>query len=167
MLSGGQIYDDRAAAIMYAAMLERSLELALMSRFVSDQEMKNMVFSYQNDGPLSTYNSKVLIGYAIGLYGKEMMKDMKLILSIRNAFAHAQVHVDFNTDAIVIACSAMVAADWSHDGKKIGSRARYLAAVGFFNQIFLSYHESKPLESIQKLYQLHYDSPLPLPRKFG
>jgi hypothetical protein len=43
-------YDDRAAAIVFASILEHALELALSSRFVTETERIRQLFSYRGKG---------------------------------------------------------------------------------------------------------------------
>ena len=61
-LVGHPKYDDRAAAIVFGAMLEHALEIAIGSVFASTQKRIKRLFSYQQRGPLATFSAKVRKG---------------------------------------------------------------------------------------------------------
>lgn len=126
-LIGGEEYDDRAAALIFAAILEQSLEIALTSLFVTDAERSRRLFSYDQGGPLAQFAAKITMGHALGLYGDSMRRDMARIRTIRNAFAHVRRNLEFNTPQVAKACACF---DMRlYEGIK-EPRTRFTAAVG-------------------------------------
>lgn len=95
--------NDRGAALLVALSVETALENALM-RIMKGSRGKEMFSGDQN---LSTFNSKIWLGYALNLYGDSTNSLLRLIKHIRNAFAHAQIPIDFNTPEIVAGCTLL------------------------------------------------------------
>jgi DNA-binding MltR family transcriptional regulator len=79
---------------MAVAGLERSLERAIRSRL---RRMKRADYQalFEGSGPLSTMSGKILMGYALGLYGPQTRHDLEIFNEIRNAFAHAAHNLTF------------------------------------------------------------------------
>jgi hypothetical protein len=95
---------DRVAAIVSAALVEDALRWALNSFFLSnitDAEEREL---FENDGILSTFYAKIVMGYSLGLYGEVARGDLSKIKNIRNAFAHAPRPLDFTASGILSTC---------------------------------------------------------------
>jgi hypothetical protein len=87
-------------AILGAAFPEIELENAIRRRLQrNDDDTWNSLTD--EGGPLGTFSSKILIGYALKLYGEDMRKNLNIIRKIRNVFAHTKRHVDFDNDLIL------------------------------------------------------------------
>lgn len=86
--------DDRSAVILAVAGLERGLERALRSRF---RRMKGSDYQalFEGTGPLATMSGKIMMGYALGLYGPRTRHDLAVFNEIRNAFAHSAHDLTF------------------------------------------------------------------------
>lgn len=101
-------YQDRASALVAATTVEIALEDALLARFVPlTPDERRFLFSEDADSPLSTFAAKIRLGYALHIYEKGFRDDLTVLKAIRNAFAHASHHVDFNTPEISSACQIM------------------------------------------------------------
>ena len=98
--------DDRELAIVFSSQIEIGLEKAVASHFCIPATETTRLFSYP-DGPLREFSAKIAIGLALGVYDAQMNNDLKWILRIRNAFAHARVEVSFETPAIHDACEQL------------------------------------------------------------
>jgi len=93
--------NDRAAAIVGASLVESTLQELIGSAMLNNAlDLPEKLF--ENRGPLSDFNSKILIAQAFGLISDRMASDLQRIRKVRNCFAHARVHVDFETP--VVAC---------------------------------------------------------------
>ena len=125
-------YTDRDAAIIFAAMLEHALEAAISSHFVGDA--KRELFSYDDDGPLATFASKISIGRALGVFDDRMRKDLTRLKKIRNAFAHARVHVDFSTKAIVLNCNQLLLPTFAAGMET--ARQKYVGSISYITGYF-------------------------------
>jgi hypothetical protein len=58
-------------------------------------------------GPLSTFNSKIIAAYAFGLIDETTRKNLNIIRTIRNAFAHSKRLIDFDDQAVLEALAKM------------------------------------------------------------
>ena len=96
----GHTFNDRAIALTVTALLEQFLETAISSHLEIDENEARKLFDDDADGPLSTFSRKIAMGYALGVYDSHMKSDLNFIRQIRNAFAHAKVHLDFATPEI-------------------------------------------------------------------
>jgi len=50
---------------------------------------------------LNSFYSKIVIGYALGIYDKGMRSDLTIVRNIRNAFAHSKTLIQFDHPAVV------------------------------------------------------------------
>lgn len=71
-------------ASAFDTLLQAFLEMAFPQR---DKEVEKL-FDFDNNGPLVNLPNKARLAYALGLIDKTMLRDLKLISSIRNRFAH-------------------------------------------------------------------------------
>src|ERR1700737_1737902 len=88
---------DTETAIVAAAICESYLEELLKVKFKHrDPNMEGRIFL--NRGPLSDFDSKILIALAFAVITSPLADEMHSIQAIRNAFAHTKVHIDFNNE---------------------------------------------------------------------
>lgn len=80
---------DRVVGILFPVLIDRRLETAIKGRW-RDLTPHRAVFKelFRDGGPLGSFQPRIHIGYAIGLYDEAMHADIKRIARIRNAFAH-------------------------------------------------------------------------------
>src|SRR6516165_2883175 len=86
-------------AILGAVMVEQELETLLRSKFKRKDD-KTWEMLVEN-GPLNSFFSKIVIGYALGIYDERMRNDLNIVRSIRNAFAHSKRLLHFDNPLIV------------------------------------------------------------------
>lgn len=95
---------DRAVAIVGPAFLDKLLSEALVEFMVDNRgEVSRLL---KPDGPLGTYGSRVSACYCLGLIGKIVTADLRLIGKIRNRFAH-DLRADFTDPSISNWCRAL------------------------------------------------------------
>ena len=100
--------DYRGEALTAVAMLDEALRGAIESRFVPlNSERRKELFSDAANGPLSTFSNKIRMGYAMGLYGEIFRADLDIVRHVRNVFAHATRHVDFDVPEVAQACGLL------------------------------------------------------------
>jgi hypothetical protein len=100
-----QAAPDRVAAIVATAIVEDALRWALNSFFIlqiSENEEREL---FENNGLLSSFHAKILIGFALGLFGEAARNDLTRIKNIRNAFAHAPRSIGFETPEVENQCT--------------------------------------------------------------
>ncbi|OJV11832.1 MAG: hypothetical protein BGO12_08400 [Verrucomicrobia bacterium 61-8] len=78
--------NQRAAVIVGVAYLDLLLENILVNFFADDE--KEVEALLKNDRPLGTYGSRISLAYCLGLFGKIIRDDLRLVGRIRNRFAH-------------------------------------------------------------------------------
>jgi hypothetical protein len=64
----------------------------------SDKDFINRLF--QNRGPFSDFNSKILIGEAFGILTTPLAAELHSMRAIRNAFAHAKTLITFEDQPV-------------------------------------------------------------------
>lgn len=96
---------DRSAVILQAASVEMSLETLIISKMRRDfpEDLRGRLF--EGNGPLSTFSSKILIGYALDLYGPVFRHDLDIIKELRNGFAHVRLPMQLVDPAIAGMCT--------------------------------------------------------------
>jgi DNA-binding MltR family transcriptional regulator len=131
---------DRVTAITCTALLDDMLGATLLTRFVligdskETRKWKDRIFASAN-GPLSTFSSKIVIGYALGLYGSPTYADLDGIREIRNKFAHTPKPIHFTDEAIAKLCGKLKTVGVIHLGLSApfpldtGSKAKYANVV--------------------------------------
>ena len=88
-----------AAAITGAALADAALEQLLKSKFTSkDQNLIGRIFL--NRGPLSDFDSKILVAQAFGIITSRIAGELHCIKAIRNAFAHSRQPLAFDHELI-------------------------------------------------------------------
>lgn len=78
---------DRACAIVCGAFLDNLIQELLLEFLCTDSKTQDNKLFSQN-GPLSTFSSKILLAYRLGLISKYEYDYLNLIRKIRNSFAH-------------------------------------------------------------------------------
>ncbi|TPL51621.1 hypothetical protein FJ957_08575 [Mesorhizobium sp. B2-4-6] len=86
---------DRSAAILGASYVETVLRQCLFHRLVSMSvtDARKLV---GHAGPLGSFSQTIEMGFALGLYGQVVRKDLHLIREVRNIFAHRFLPVSFS-----------------------------------------------------------------------
>ena len=86
-------------AILGAVFVEHELEQIIRNRLPKiDSETWGTLL--QDNGPLATFNQKVLMGMALRIYDKETTGNLKIISNIRNAFAHSKRLIAFEHELV-------------------------------------------------------------------
>ncbi|MFQ6403931.1 hypothetical protein ACIDE9_04135 [Methylophilus sp. 'Pure River'] len=78
---------DRAAVILAGSMCENALGQLLRISLVASPTSNDELMDGAN-APLSTFSAKINACYRIGLISRQFTRDLHLIRSIRNKFAH-------------------------------------------------------------------------------
>lgn len=96
--------NDRGAAILLATNLENALRTAIVSKLGITEEGRKGLFGEENS-PCGTFSSKIIFAHAIGLFYSETRNNLDIIRTVRNAFAHATIPIDFGDQSILDACT--------------------------------------------------------------
>lgn len=101
-----KVQPDRGAAIITVSFVEEHLRYAIDRKFV-ELSPRTSSRIFEGSGPLSTFYSRVLIGYALGLYDKTAKEELITLGQIRNHFAHTIKEIDFEAEAISKLCKQL------------------------------------------------------------
>jgi DNA-binding MltR family transcriptional regulator len=97
---------DRGSALMAAAFLDDRLKKLLAARLVSDMKLTRRAFDF--NGPLGTFSSRIDFSYLLGLLPRNAHRDLHLVRSIRNKFAHIAAPIGFDHPEIKPLCDSLV-----------------------------------------------------------
>ncbi len=95
---------DRAAVILQASNVENILESLLQTKMRRplSNDLRDRMFD--GNGPLSTFSHKIMLGYAINLYGPVFRHDLDLIRELRNGFAHVRLPMTWTSPEVAGMC---------------------------------------------------------------
>jgi len=97
--------DDRIVALVYGTLVEhRILEAIKKCLLAHEAELDRFSKNY---GPLATFSAKNSLGLFLGVYGKEIFKDIDRIRTIRNDFAHSKHPISFESQRVRDLCIAL------------------------------------------------------------
>lgn len=95
----------RAAVILAGAFLDAQLRNLLSKFLVDDPKIVDKLIG--SERPLSTFGSRILSAYSLGLIGRMMYDDLETIRKIRNRFAHRMHGYSFDDRQIVDWCNEL------------------------------------------------------------
>ena len=96
--------NDRAIAIVGPAFLDTLLTEMLVNFFVDDD--KEVLRLLEPERPLGAFGAKVSTCYCLGLIGKIVKQDLRLVAKVRNRFAH-DLRADFSDPKIAGWCKEL------------------------------------------------------------
>ena len=100
-----EAHSERGSAIVAASIVESSLKIAIAINFLlSDKDFEKLLGV---NAPLASFDAKILLGFSLGLYGKNTRNDLDVIRKMRNAFAHAMLSLSFQTPEILTLCQQL------------------------------------------------------------
>src|SRR5437660_8771059 len=77
----------------------------MKGRFVAlTKDEEKRLFAYEFQGPLADFSSRIKLGYAMYLFGRETREDMEIIRRVRNLFAHQSAVMTFKLPEIEETC---------------------------------------------------------------
>lgn len=77
----------RGMVLIIAAELDRMLGLAIKHLLIDGAGLKEL--DKDNQGPISTFSSKINLAHALGIISEREYRDLHLIRKVRNDFAHS------------------------------------------------------------------------------
>jgi DNA-binding MltR family transcriptional regulator len=107
--------EDRAALLQAATATEQhSMVIAVLNAIVLEHELESLLrrrLSKRDDqtwkrllddhGPLSSFHQKIELAHALGTIDERTRKDLAIVKTIRNAFAHSKKVIDFHDSLII------------------------------------------------------------------
>jgi DNA-binding MltR family transcriptional regulator len=96
----------RGTAVLAAALLEDLLRLCILTKMVElSKDEHDRLFI--GAGPLSSFSTKTQFAYALGTIGPRVRHDLDSIREIRNALAHTNLKIDFDTPEVAALCAGL------------------------------------------------------------
>lgn len=89
---------NRAVAVVWPTIVENRLSDALRAYMRKDKKVAQKMF--EQNGALSNFGNKILLGYMLGLYEDDLRHDLDQLRRIRNSFAHKVEITTFETSPI-------------------------------------------------------------------
>jgi hypothetical protein len=100
-----QRHDHRIVAIVGGSIIEQTVESALLTHFIKDiQENPTKIFGPPQESPI-TFDTKIRMAYALGVFGPNTQNDITLVRHIRNLFAHTLSTVTFDSLEVAELCT--------------------------------------------------------------
>jgi hypothetical protein len=87
-----------SAAVLGAVLVEHELDNELRRRIQCTEEAWKELIS--DIGPFRSFHAKIIMGYALNMYPRDMCDNLHIVRNIRNQFAHATRLVDFNHELV-------------------------------------------------------------------
>jgi hypothetical protein len=101
-------HQDRAAVLVCVSVFEQVLEDAIWEQAAPHAQNERRRF-FGESGVASSLADKILLAYVLGVIGPKTRGDLDQVRQIRNVFAHAKRHIDFQNTNIVKMCSFNIA----------------------------------------------------------
>jgi hypothetical protein len=106
---------DMIAAVLGAAIVEYALETVLKLRFKhhDDEAWLRVIDTV---GPLRDFHTKIVTGFALGVFGEEVRINLNLVRDVRNVFAHSRTYLRFDHPVLG---NALISARPVRSGKRL------------------------------------------------
>jgi hypothetical protein len=97
---------DRGAALMAAAFMDDKLKFLITAKLVDDKKLARRAFDF--NGPLGTFSARIDFAHLMGVLPGNARRDLHVIRSIRNKFAHEAGPMDFEDERVKPLCETLV-----------------------------------------------------------
>jgi hypothetical protein len=98
---------DRASAIVLGSLVEKAIEKLLRTN-LRPQGINEL---FKHTGLLGDFSAKIQMGYALRLFGGQTRKDLNIIRTLRNQFAHSRRPIEFSTPVVKRCCDELTYPD--------------------------------------------------------
>lgn len=122
---------DRGAAIVAASFVENFIEYKLRHLMRSD-DANVLGSTFEQDGPLATFSSKIKMGFLLRLLGKKARNELDTIRKIRNYFAHKLEDSKFSQSPFREWCNNLKLVEGYHQPKSEQSRLKDVPGMHFY-----------------------------------
>ena len=106
--------NDRACGILLGEWLNWILEGTIRSLLRPDLPNVLAKRLFEFDGSVGTLASKIDLGFALSIYGRQTNHDLGLIRLIRNEFAHCRLPLRFEAPEVKAVCDHLQLPEWEH-----------------------------------------------------
>lgn len=123
---------DRAVGIVGPALVDARLRYALELIFVKNLPKASLKDIFEGPrSPLGSYWGRIQVAHALGVIGDLTKRDLEVIGTIRNKFAHKLKYKGFDHEDIAPLCAKLALADYVIGGAipPSDARTRFIAAI--------------------------------------
>lgn len=150
LLRDVETMDPKACALILSAFVDSLLETAISFSFIPlSKEPYENVFR-RNGAPIGSFSSKILLGWALGIYDAEARSQLDRFRQIRNAFAHSVIPMDFDNPTVAEECAKLDVArviSLRYVGGDPSSRGRFQEFGMWASSHILGYMTAKASEA--------------------
>jgi DNA-binding MltR family transcriptional regulator len=137
---------DRSVAIVGASLIEASLQSAIASMLRPIEDDKDVLGSLFGElGIFSSVDAKILAAYALRIFGANCRRDLTLINTIRNQFAHDMNPLSFDDDHIRDGCK-LLSVPQNNLAHGNNPRLEYLVSVRHYSAALDMYSRKELME---------------------
>ncbi len=105
--------EHRSLVLILGALLDQSLEGAILTKLPGIKPGNEGYLFDSDNAPFSEFDPKIRIAFALGLLGERARSDLSLIRTIRNAFGHSRMDLNFETPEIAEGCKHLTVTERS------------------------------------------------------
>jgi hypothetical protein len=99
--------NDRACAILCAAMVEQALVIALQTKMRPLTKVESDELFFEQNSPLRMFHSRTELSYAVRVIKKDEKRTIDILRRIRNVFAHALRPITFGHPLVIKECDKL------------------------------------------------------------
>ena len=103
--------NDRARGVLLAAVTENALTIFVRHALREEINSDDRRLLFDQNGPLGTFSTKILVAYAFKLFGPDTRHDLDLIRLLRNQFAHSRKSFTFEAPVVARVCDHLRSPD--------------------------------------------------------
>jgi DNA-binding MltR family transcriptional regulator len=96
---------DLACVVVGAAFLDAALKTLLSEKLLKSSD--TTVKLLDDGGPLGTFSARADLAYCLSLVSKHRHKDLRLVMEIRNQFAHRHLKLAFDDSTVREMCGRL------------------------------------------------------------
>lgn len=135
------IMNARAMVLITTSYVDSTLERLISTEFVTLTESKSNSLFRSHSAPLGSFSSKIALGHVLGMFGDNFADHLNNIRSIRNAFAHSMLEIDFEQTEIVNECTKLKPAslcDFEYRPDTESAREKFVTCSIIINTILMN-----------------------------
>jgi mannitol operon repressor len=132
ILEALQSESQRGGVLLGAAMLDDCL-LKLLKGFMIDnaEDKVEKLLSGGPNAPLGTFSARALSAYCLGLISEDEFKDIEVIRTIRNDFAHNLLEISFDNQSIKDRCNNLTTPGIMSSTFELDASGKFLINVSY------------------------------------
>lgn len=97
--------NDRGAAMLICGFLDQCLMLAIVRQLPNQTAAMKL---FEDRAALHNFSDKINMAHAMGLYGEQTRRNLDILRTVRNLFAHSTRALSFKTPEVAQACDMLV-----------------------------------------------------------